>query len=176
MAKQVGMRGYYGIAIENHHKDVNVGTVWRSAQAFGASFLVTVGQDYKRQDSDTGNAIKHVPMFHYQTAEELYSNLPKGCYLIGIEVDESAIPLPRFVHPDQAVYLLGSESLGLSSQAHELCHTITEIPSFFCLNVAVSGSIVMSDRISKGNYVEFIRAKEHDPSGTSGSPPGASVV
>ena len=37
------MRGYFGIGIEGSSKPMNAGNLFRSANAFGASFVFTVG-------------------------------------------------------------------------------------------------------------------------------------
>ena len=46
------MKGYFGIGIEGASKAVNVGTLFRTAHAFGASFVFTVRAQYNpRQGS-----------------------------------------------------------------------------------------------------------------------------
>ena len=40
------MKGYFGIGVEGLSKPLNAGNLFRSAQAFGASFLFTVGASY----------------------------------------------------------------------------------------------------------------------------------
>jgi tRNA G18 (ribose-2'-O)-methylase SpoU len=55
-----------------------------------------------------------------------------------------------FRHPDRAVYLLGNEQIGLSKRVLSQCHSLISLPGHFSLNVAVAGSIVMYDRVSKG--------------------------
>ena len=50
------MKGYFGIGIEGPSKAVNVGTLFRTAHAFGASFVFTVRAQYNpRQDEYTPN-------------------------------------------------------------------------------------------------------------------------
>ncbi len=142
-------RGYCGIGIEFYVKDVNVGTLWRSAHAFGASFIFTVGREYKRQASDTTAAWKHVPLYHYLSIDDLYKSLPHDCRLVGVEIVDGSYSLPAFIHPEQAVYLLGSEVNGLTPQALQKVHMTVQIPTIYCLNVAVAGSIVLYDRVAK---------------------------
>ena len=52
-------------------------------------------------------------------------------------------------HPERAVYLLGSETDGLSPEALEHCADVVQIPGEFSLNVSVAGSIVLYDRLLK---------------------------
>ncbi len=44
------MRGYFGIGIEGSSKPMNAGNLFRSANAFGASFVFTVGGAPRRAE------------------------------------------------------------------------------------------------------------------------------
>jgi len=153
--------GYFAVGIDHTKNCYNIGTLWRSAEIFGASFIFTIGKRYKRQCSDTMNAIKRVPLFHYKTFDELYNNLPHGCLLIGVELTSESHSLPLFEHPKRACYILGAEDNGISKDVMARCHKIIQIPGIYCLNVATAGSITMYDRIQK----EVIHSKEGSISG-----------
>lgn len=90
-----------------------------------------------------------MPYFHYETFDDFYNNLPKGAMLVGVEMDEKAVPLETFMHPRRCVYLLGAEDHGLSKKAIEKSHFLVKFKSQLSLNVSVAGSIVMYDRQSK---------------------------
>jgi tRNA G18 (ribose-2'-O)-methylase SpoU len=109
---------------------------------------VTVGRRYPRQPSDTTNARLHVPLFEFDSLEDLA--VPHGCTLVGIEQAKGARPLPSFQHPQCALYLLGAEDSGIPAAALERCHQLVAIATPMCVNVAVAGSIVMYDRQAKG--------------------------
>ena len=49
------MRGYFGIGVERVSKPMNVGNLFRSAHAFGASFIFTIDAAYspRAAKSDT---------------------------------------------------------------------------------------------------------------------------
>ncbi len=144
------MRGYFGIGIENCKKEINVGGLFRSCQAFGCNFLFTIGKRYKKQSSDTTKAYRHIPLFSYETFEEFYDHLPYDCRLVGVEFPHaSAHPIGNYIHPERCIYLLGAEDHGLTKIALEKCHHLIYIPVKYCLNVATAGSIVMYDRTSK---------------------------
>lgn len=49
----------------------------------------------------------------------------------------------------RAVYLLGNESSGLPKDILAGCVSTVALPGHFSLNVAVAGSIVLYDRVSK---------------------------
>jgi tRNA G18 (ribose-2'-O)-methylase SpoU len=72
--------------------------------------------------------------------------------LVGVELDPRAKKLHQFRHPERACYLLGAEDVGLNAAERDRCHKLVEIdgPSQ-CLNVAVTGSIVLYDRIRQFN-------------------------
>lgn len=142
-------RGYFGIGIENTKTKANIGTLWRSAYGLGAAFIFVIGNRYKKQASDTVKAMRHIPMYHYDTFEQFYENMPKDCLLIGIELHSRARELSTYGHPERAIYLLGAEDSGLSKKALEKCHSLIQFKSNYCLNVAVAGSIVMYDRQTK---------------------------
>ena len=142
-------RGYFGIGIQDVKTEQNIGTLWRSASIFGASFIFTIGRRYKRQASDTMASWKHIPLYNYETFAEFYKAIPYDSRLIGVELHAKSIPISRFVHPERCVYLLGSEDSGLSNEALENCYAIVQLPGEVCLNVAVAGSIVMFSRINE---------------------------
>lgn len=142
-------RGFFGIGILNPKTKENVGTLWRSAQAFGASFMFTIGRRYSTQCTDTTKAHRSTPLYNYNTFNDFYDHIPMECRLVGVELAESAEPITEFKHPQQAAYLLGAEDNGLSKEAIAKCKSIIVLPGIYCLNVSVAGSIVMFDRVQK---------------------------
>ena len=142
--------GYFGIGVFHPKNEINIGTLLRSAQCLGASFVFTIGKRYKKQSSDTLNTWKNIPIYNFKDFDDFYEfGLPYSSQLIGIELTDSAEPLPSFEHPIRACYLLGAEDHGLAPDVVERCHRVVYIPSSHCFNVSVSGSIVMYDRIAK---------------------------
>jgi len=142
-------RGYFGIGIYHVKNGINIGGLWRHAQAFGAAFIFTIGRRYKKQASDTIKSIRHIPLFHFPTSDDFLAHRPHNCVLIGVEIAKGSIPLPQFEHPERAIYLLGAEDHGLPDRIIKKCNTIIEIPTLYCLNVATTGGIVMYDRMAK---------------------------
>lgn len=143
-------RGYFGIGMEHPKKESNLGTLWRSASNLGAGFIFTIGARYRQQASDTVKAWRHIPLYSFTTLEDFRAHgIPYDCQLIGVEIEDRAVPLARFAHPERCVYLLGAEDHGLTKQATAACQHLVVIPSERCLNVAVAGAIVMYDRATK---------------------------
>ena len=148
------MRGYFGIGIINLKKDVNIGSLWRSAYIFGAVYIYVTGRRYQKQSSDTIHAYKSIPLFHYETQEQFLESRPLDAQLVAIETGENYLPLNTFIHPERAVYVLGAEDGGIPKNVLDKCQYKVYIPSVrdVCLNVAVAGTIIMYDRmIKQGN-------------------------
>ncbi|MFH1806042.1 MAG: RNA methyltransferase [Pseudomonadota bacterium] len=148
------MRGYFGIGIEGASKPLNVGTLFRSAHAFGAGFAFTVDADFCHDTAhatDTSKASEQMPYYHFPDLDHLM--LPTGCSLVGIELTSDAIELPSFKHPSRAAYILGPERGSLSPEVQSQCDFIIKIPMRFCINVAIAANIVMYDRqITLGRF------------------------
>lgn len=141
--------GYCGIGIMQHKRDHNIGTLWRSAYILGASYIFTIGKSYKKQTSDVLKTWARIPLFHYEDFDDFKKNLPYDCQLIGVELDDRSEPLHQFNHPKRAVYLLGAEDNGLPPKVRGACHKLIQLPGTNSLNVAVTGSIVLNDRVVK---------------------------
>lgn len=144
-------RGFFGVAVWQPKTESNIGTLWRSAFLYDAAFIATVGARYERQSSDTPGTANHIPLQHYSDLDDLVAHLPHSCPLIGVELAESAVPLPAFPHPQRALYLLGAEDKGLPAKVMARCHQVVQIPGVrdWSMNVAVAGAIVMYDRHTK---------------------------
>ena len=159
------MRGYFGIGSERISKAMNLGAVLRTAHAFNASFVFTVNALHKVREierADTSIADQHVPRYDWATIDEM--RLPKGCVLVGIELDDRAVSLPTFRHPPQAAYLLGPEKGSLSPESVAACDFLVKIPTKFCVNLSVAAAIVMYDRqLSLGGFGDRTRAHAGAP-------------
>jgi len=148
------MRGYFGIGVERISKPMNLGALLRSAHAFGAAFAFTLGAAFDPRSArlaDTSEAVQHLPLYVFAGLEELA--LPRGCQLVGVELDEQAVELPSFRHPLNAAYVLGPERGSLSPELIARCRHLVKIPTRFCINVSLAGALVMYDRmLSLGRF------------------------
>lgn len=147
--KNIGGQGYFGIGIYNSKKIHNIGTLWRSAHVLGASFIFTIQRRYELQSSDVFQSWQNIPLYNYDSIEDLKKHLPYSCPLVGVEICKQSVPLQTFKHPQRAIYLLGAEDDGLSRAAIDQCHHVVQLPGDYSLNVATTGSIVMYDRVAK---------------------------
>ena len=148
------MRGYFGIGAEEISKAMNLGALMRTSHAFGASFFFTINAHPKVREaynSDTSRSFDHVPYYPWANVDEM--KLPKGCALVGVELTDDAVELPRFQHPQAAAYVLGRERGSLSPELLSRCKHVVKIPTKFCVNVGLAGALVMYDRLlALGGY------------------------
>ena len=93
------MRGYFGVGVEGVSKPMNLGNLVRIAHAFDASFFFSIAPRLKLSDanSDTSNAQGALPFYSFAHPEDF--RLPLGCRLVGVEITDDAIELPRFPPP-----------------------------------------------------------------------------
>lgn len=141
------MRGYFGIGAERISKAMNVGSLFRTAYAFGASFAFTVDARYKRSEiakADTSDAIGQLPFYRFPDIDSMM--LPEGCDIVGIELTDDAVDLPSFRHPARCAYVLGPERGSLSENMLHRCAHVVKIPTRFCINVGLAGAIALYDR------------------------------
>ncbi len=142
------MRGYFGIGVEGISKAMNVGSIFRTAHAFGAGFVFTVAATYSKNlgdRADTSSALDHTPFYEFPDLNSMV--LPQKCSLVGVELTPDSIELPSFRHPSRAAYILGPERSSLSAEMEERCEFVIKIPMKFCVNVGVAAAIVMYDRV-----------------------------
>lgn len=147
LSPETNPRGYFAIGAERMSKSLNLGNLMRSAHAFGGAFTFTIGAMYSAAEAfaDTSRGYQHLPHYDWRGIDEM--RLPRGCKLVGVELIDDAVSLPRFLHPSRAAYVLGPEKGSLSPELLARCDVCVKIPTRFCVNVAMAGAIVMYDRV-----------------------------
>lgn len=152
-------KGYFGIGIVRGKTAGNHGTLWRSAFQLGAAFIFTVGKRYGgwEKSSDTYDTARRVPCFDCADWASFAEVRPFGAPLVGVEM--GGVPLSEFSHPDCCIYVLGAEDGGLPRHVQEACTHLVSIPALRdeSYNVAVAGSLVMYDRMSKATVRPTLR-------------------
>ncbi len=147
------MKGYFGVGIEGVSKPMNLGNLVRIAHAFDASFFFSVAPrlNLSKANSDTSNAEGQLPFYSFEHPDDF--RLPLGCRLVGVEITDEAVELPRFRHPTRAAYVFVAERYSLSPQMVAKCAFVVKIPTRFSINVGMAGAIVLYDRlINLGGY------------------------
>lgn len=144
-------RGYFSIGIYEPKVSENIGTLWRHAYLYNASFIFTIGAKYKKQKTDTMKSLSHIPLYEYEKFDDFFNSMPKESCLVGVELTDEAEFLHEFNHPLKSNYLLGSEGDGLPQSIIEQCDYRVKLysPKSQSMNVAVTGTMVMYDRTIK---------------------------
>lgn len=143
----------YALGVVNGKFASNFGALTRSAYNFGCSMIFSIGDRYNRRlhKGDVSHAWKDIPTMHFDSFEEYAKHPIRWWKHVGVELTPVASNIRDFAHPPQCVYLLGGEDCGLGPVALNMCENTIVIPSKQCLNQSIAGSIIMFDRIIKGN-------------------------
>ena len=99
----------FAIGIEYPKHKVNVGTLIRSAELFGAAMVFTVGRPYRFQSSDTTKSYRRLPILHFASWEDYRASAVFAWVPVAVEiVDGKAHPrdtpnrdgtVDRWLHP-----------------------------------------------------------------------------
>ncbi len=143
------MRGYFGVGCYGISKAGNAGAIFRTAHAFGSSFVFTINAAYSDKATgatDTSKTVEHIPFYQFPDVSDML--LPKDCKLVGIELTDDAVELPSFRHPLNCAYILGPERGSIPDDILDKCDFTIKIPTQFCLNVSVAAALVLYDRVT----------------------------
>jgi tRNA G18 (ribose-2'-O)-methylase SpoU len=136
----------FHVAVENWRHDLNIGTVVRNANAFGAAAVHIVG---RRRWNRRGAMVtdRYVHVVHHDTVDVLVAAArSEGLALVGIDNVDGSVPLEARPVPERCVLLFGQEGTGLSAAALAACDEVRDIPMFGStrsLNAGVASGIAM---------------------------------
>lgn len=141
------------IVLDNVRSMSNVGSVFRSADAFLAERICLCGitgvPPHPEIRKTALGATESVAWKYYRkTAEAVMELKSEGYRIIGIEQAEGAIRLNDFLPEKDIKYALvfGHEVNGVDQEIINICDHVVEIPQFgtkHSLNIAVSAGIVL---------------------------------
>ena len=147
------------IVLDNVRSHLNVGSVFRTADAFlvQAIYLCGItGTPPHRDIHKTAlGATETVTWKHYPTALDAIGELKAGGYkIIAIEQAESAVMLDEFkpLKGQKYAIVFGNEVDGVQQQIVTEADTVVEIPQYgtkHSLNIAVSAGVVVWDLMGK---------------------------
>ena len=118
---------YFGIGVFRPKNEENIGSLWRTAYIYGASFIFIIDAKYKKNTSDVLKVWSKIPLLQFESIDAFIQTVPYSCKIIGIEIDKEATPIKEFAHPERAIYLL--------LYYRGLCRVLHRIKSFtnaFC--------------------------------------------
>lgn len=135
------------VVVHNIAKRHNVGTLARSATAFGVSEMILVGRrDFNAFGSH--GSTSHVNFRHFHSLSDARDFLKsKDCDICGVEITDNAVDVTQHPFKKSTAFLLGNEGMGLSAKECEICDFFVYIPQYgggtASLNVTVAASIVL---------------------------------
>jgi tRNA G18 (ribose-2'-O)-methylase SpoU len=139
-------RHAFHVAIENFQHDANIGTVVRTANAFGARAVHIVGRkQWNRRGAMVTDRYQHV--FHQPDFAALadYANT-EGLVVVAVDNTPGSVRIETTALPRRCVLLFGQEGPGLSpaaKQGAELVVSIAQFGSTRSINAGVAAGIVM---------------------------------
>lgn len=146
--KIASRRGFACVALDQPKFDENVGSVLRAAGVFEVALVALNTDRLKGGGRDTMRAYRHVPVV---CGQDVLAALPVDCVAVAVELQEDAIHLPNYVHPERAFYVFGGEDRTLDKRICERCRDKIIIPTRISLNLAACVNVVLYDRAAKRN-------------------------
>jgi len=149
-------RSPFHVAIENWQHDMNIGSIVRSANAFGAETVHIVGRRrWNKRGAMVTDRYQHV--VHHNTVEEFAvwaadADLP----VIAIDNVEGSVIIETFRFPGRCVLLFGQEGPGLSDAAISAASAIVQISQFGStrsINASAAAAVTMHAWVMQ--HVEF---------------------
>jgi tRNA G18 (ribose-2'-O)-methylase SpoU len=134
------------VAVENWAHDLNIGTVVRNANAFGAAAVHIVGRRrWNRRGAMVTDRYQHV-LHHPTTADLLTWATEHELPVIGIDNVDGSVPLETVELPSACVLLFGQEGPGLSTPARAAAAMVCSITMFGStrsINAGVASGIAL---------------------------------
>ncbi len=142
------------IILDNVRSALNVGSIFRTADAFLVEKIVLCGitaippnKEIRKSALGSTNSVSWE--YSESTLNIVNKLRSKGYYIIGVEQVEDSIMLDEFSKPSQSIaIIMGNEIHGVSQEVIDQCDQVVEIPQFgtkHSLNIAVSSGIVLWD-------------------------------
>ncbi|WP_370326473.1 TrmH family RNA methyltransferase [Euzebya sp.] len=137
----------FHVAIENWRQDGNIGTVVRTANAFGAAGVHIVGRrSWNRRGAMVTD--RYLDIRHHDDTDALVAwAAGEGLPLIGIDNLPGSVSIFDHPPPERAVLVMGQEGPGLTPAAKAAVDVILHIPQFGStrsINAGVASGIAMA--------------------------------
>ncbi|MGB3023243.1 MAG: TrmH family RNA methyltransferase [Candidatus Saccharimonadales bacterium] len=134
------------IACENTLRDFNMGSIVRTANAFGVWRVHIVGRrQWNKRGAMATNKYLHV--YHHPTIEDFAADLrSRGVALIAIENNVVSESLQHTILPEKACLIFGQEGPGLSDEFLSIADLVLHIDQYGStrsLNVGHAAAIAM---------------------------------
>jgi tRNA(Leu) C34 or U34 (ribose-2'-O)-methylase TrmL len=81
--------------------------------------------------------------------DNFFDQYEEGVVPVAIELRQNAEALPKFEHPEKALYIFGPEDGSIPQSVLKECHRFVVIPTKHCVNLAAAVYLVLYDRQMK---------------------------
>ncbi len=140
------------VAVINMSKEMNIGSLLRTAHAAAARELLLVGEaSFNTYASATADRWTEVT--HLATPADLIAHASaQNMSLVSVEREARAVNLFEAAYPPRPIFVLGAEKFGVPAEVLDASALIVEIPQWGLvpsLNVAAAGSVVLYDYLAK---------------------------
>jgi tRNA G18 (ribose-2'-O)-methylase SpoU len=136
----------FHVAIENWQHDLNIGSIVRSANAFGAAEVHIVGKRrWNRRGAMVTDRYQHVRHHDDVAALAAWADAA-GLPILAIDNVEGSVPVDRAELPERCVLLFGQEGPGLSPEAVAAASGVVEITQYGStrsINASAAAAVVM---------------------------------
>ena len=137
----------------------NVGQAVRILSCYGVNSLWLTGdrfdlqphEGYRLPREERMRGYSDVTLFADQDPLTKILERHPGVTPVAVELVPGAEELPKFQHPENAVYVFGPEDGGLPGSILKRCHRFVRIPTAHCLNLATAVGTVLYDREAKNH-------------------------
>ena len=136
----------FHVAVENFGRDLNIGSVVRTANAFNAAAVHVVG---RRRWNRRGAMVtdRYLDVRHHEDAGVLDAwARSQGLAVVGVDNVPGSVPVETFDLPERVVLVFGEEGPGLSPQAlaaADAVVAVTQFGSTRSLNAGAAAAIAM---------------------------------
>jgi tRNA G18 (ribose-2'-O)-methylase SpoU len=146
----------FHVAIENWQHDMNIGSIVRSANAFGAETVHIVGRKrWNKRGAMVTDRYQHV-LNHPDVASFLDWAKAESLPVIAIDNVPGSVIIETFSFPERCVLLFGQEGPGLSPESIAAADAVVEISQFGStrsINASAAAAVAMHAWITQ--HVSF---------------------
>ena len=148
------------IILDNVRSALNVGSVFRTADAFLIENIILCGitstppnKEIRKAALGSTDSVRWE--YSDNTLESVNQLIEKGFYVIGIEQADKSTLLNNFKLPNKPIaIIMGNEVNGVTQEVVDTCNEVIEIPQFgtkHSLNISVTAGIVIWELWKKIN-------------------------